>query len=164
MSPSISCFSLETSLTRSPLSTLELDHLGFFKVEDTTYLGRLFNLSAHSPVRSSHRSANHSSLLRPRSMAAACSASTVSTLAHPSRSFPPNWPNQPPSLKPSWPSGSWTTPSRDMFVLMTIFPMSVLPVLCCRLPPEVDTATPGKWRPPDRPVRLLAGVHTGSAT
>src|ERR1700683_1732912 len=101
MSPSISCFSLETSLTTSPLTKDALDHLGSCNVDDTTYLGRLFNRSAHSPVRSSHRVANHSSLLRPSSIALDCSASSVSTLAHASRSLPPNWPNQPPYLKPS---------------------------------------------------------------
>ena len=68
-------------------------------MEDTTYLGMLFNLSAHSPLRDSHRVANHSSLRRPSSKASAPSASSVSTLAHASRSFPPNWPNQPPSAE-----------------------------------------------------------------
>src|ERR1700683_3513434 len=98
MSPSISCFSLETSSSTSFLSTVELDHFGSFKVEDTTYLGRSFNRSAHAPVRSDHRAANHSSLLRPSRMASDRSASSVSTLAHPSRSSPPNWPNHPPCL------------------------------------------------------------------
>src|ERR1700722_20155958 len=127
MSPSISPFSLETSLTTSPLSRVALDHLGSFTVEDTTYLGRLFNRSAHSPDRSSQRVANHSSLLRPSSMASDCSASSVSTLVHPSRSLPPNWPNQPPCLKPSRPSGSWMTPSSETLVVTTIFPIIGFP-------------------------------------
>lgn len=95
-------------------------------MEDTTYFGRLFNLSAHAPVRDAHRVANHSSLRRPSSKASVPSASAYKTLAHSSRSLPPNWPNQPPSLKPSAPSGSWTTPSSETFVLITIFPISVL--------------------------------------
>src|SRR5580704_18099376 len=126
MSPSSSCFSLLTSLTTSPLRTVELLHLGSCRVEDTTYLGRPFSLSAHSSFLDSHRAANHSSLRRPSSSACVPSASSNSTLAHSSRSLPPNWPNQPPSLKPSSPSGSWTTPSNETFVLITIFPMLVL--------------------------------------
>src|SRR5260221_10912805 len=123
MSPSSSRFSFETSLTTSPRSTVELFHLGSWRVADTTYLGRLFNLSAHSPVRDTHRVANHSSLRRPSRRASVPSASSSSTLAHSSRSLSPNWPNQPPSLKPSSPSGSWTTPSSETFVLITIFPI-----------------------------------------
>src|SRR5271157_4299640 len=123
MSPASSCF-----------STVTLVHLGSSRVEDTTYLGRLFNLSAHSPGLDAHRAANHSSRRRPSSRAAVCSASAYSTLPHSSRSLPPSWTNQPPSLKPSAPSGSWTTPSSETFVLITIFPMSGLPVPCCRLP------------------------------
>src|SRR6266446_4966423 len=126
MSPASSCFSFETSVTTSPLSTVELVQRGRSRVEDTTYFGRLFNLSAHSPGRDDHRVPNHSSLRRPSSRSSAPSASSNSTLAHSSRSLPPNWPNQPPSLKPSSPSGSWTTPSSETFVLITIFPISVL--------------------------------------
>src|ERR1700722_2063712 len=163
MSPSSSCFSLVTSSTTSPFRTVTLVHLGSSRVEDTTYLGRLFSRSAHSPGRDAHRVPNHSSLRRPSNRASVRSASSYSTLPHSSRSLPPSWTNQPPSLKPSSPSGSWTTPSRDTFVLMTIFPMSVLPLLLS-VPPDVDTATPGKWRPPNRPVRPMTGVHTGSAT
>src|SRR5712692_9310181 len=129
MSPSSSCFSFETSSTTSPLRTVELLHLGSSRVEDTTYLGRLFNLSAHAPLRDSHRAANHSSLRRPSSRASVRSASSSSTLAHSSRSLPPNWPNQPPSLKPSSPSGSWTTPSSETFVLITIFPIFGSPLV-----------------------------------
>src|SRR3989449_4121479 len=102
---------------------VELPHLGSVRVEDTTYLGMLFSRSAHSPVREAHRVANHSSLRRPSSRASARRASSVSTSAHGSRSLPPNWPNQPPSLKPSCPSGSWTTPSSEAFVVITIFPI-----------------------------------------
>src|SRR5258708_19571059 len=40
-------------------------------------------------------------------------------------------PNQPPSLKPSLPSGSWTTPSSETFwgPLITIFPIFGFPSL-----------------------------------
>src|ERR1700723_2491250 len=58
MSPSNSCLSFEISFTTSPLRTVELLHLGCWRVEDTTYLGRLLSLSAHSPLRHSHRAAN----------------------------------------------------------------------------------------------------------
>jgi SnoaL-like domain len=51
----------------------------------------LFNVSAHSPLLDSQREANHSSLRRPSSRASAPSASAVSTLAHSSRSLPPNY-------------------------------------------------------------------------
>src|SRR5271170_1214371 len=123
MSPSISFFSLVTSSTTLPFRTVTLVHLGSWSVEDTTYLGRLFNWSAHSPGRDAHRVPNHSSLRRPSSRAAMPSASAYSILPHSSRSLPPYWTNQPPRPKPSSPSGSWTTPSSDTFVLMTIFPI-----------------------------------------
>jgi hypothetical protein len=60
ISPSSSCFSFETSLTTSPFRTVELFQSGASRVEDTTYLGRLFNLSANSPLRDGHREASHS--------------------------------------------------------------------------------------------------------
>src|SRR5216683_4947472 len=123
MSPSSSCFSPGTASTTSPFRTVALLHLGSSRVEDTTYLGRLFNLSAHSPLRDSHRTAKYSSLRRPSSRASAPSASSTSTLAHSSRSLSPTWPNQPPCLKPSSPVGSWTTPSSETFSLITIFPI-----------------------------------------
>src|ERR1700729_3464106 len=127
MSPSSSCFSLVTSSTTSPFRTVTLVQLGSTTVEDTTYLGRLLSRSAHSPGRDAHRVPNHSSLRRPSSRAAVLSASPYSTLPHSSRSWPPDSPNQPPSRKPSAPSGSWTTPSSETLVLITIFPISVLP-------------------------------------
>jgi hypothetical protein len=55
-----------------------LAHLGSCRVEDTTYLGMRFSLSAHSPVRAAQRAKNHSSLRRPSSRASAPSASSVS--------------------------------------------------------------------------------------
>src|SRR5258708_32629369 len=98
MSPFSSCFSFETSLTTSPLRTIELFHFGSWRVEDTTYLGRLFNLSAHSPVRDAHRVANHSSLRRPSRRASVPRAPSSSTLPHSARSVPPTCPNKPPRL------------------------------------------------------------------
>src|SRR6266446_3590436 len=162
MSPASSCFSFETSVTTSPLSTVELVQRGRSRVEDTTYFGRLFNLSAHSPGRDDHRVPNHSSLRRPSSRASAPSASSNSTLAHSSRSLPPNWPNHPPSLKPSSPSGSWTTPSSETFVLITIFPILVLLVVgvVSYAVDDAGAAAPGKWAPAGRPVRRSAGVYT----
>src|SRR5271165_2295487 len=70
MSPASSCFSRVTSSTTLPFRTVTLVHLGSSRVEDTTYLGRLFNLSAHSPGLDAHRAANHSSRRRPSSRAA----------------------------------------------------------------------------------------------
>src|SRR5215469_2538296 len=133
ISPSSSFFSLATSSTTLPVRTVTLVHLGSWRVEDTTYLGKLFSRSAHSPGLDAHRVPNHSSQRRPNSRAPVLSASAYSILPHSSRSLPPYWPNQPPRLKPSSPVGSWTTPSSDTFVLMTIFPifgspsLSVLP-------------------------------------
>src|SRR6478752_4044537 len=50
MSPSSSCFSFETASAASPVRTVALVHLGSSRVEDTTYLGRLFSLSAQRLV------------------------------------------------------------------------------------------------------------------
>src|SRR3954470_15052815 len=65
MSPSSSCFNFETSVTTSPFRTVELFQSGSTRVEDTMYLGRLFNLSASSPLRDGHRAAKNSYLRRP---------------------------------------------------------------------------------------------------
>src|ERR1700678_1541260 len=149
MSPSNCCLSLVTSSTTLPVRTVTLVHLGSARVADTTYLGRLFSRSAHSPGREAQRAPNHSSLRRPSSRAAAPSASAYSTLPHSSRSSPPDWTNQPPRLKPSLPSGSWTTPSSDTFVAMTIFPISV--PLCrwrCQLPTVQAPRRRETGRPP----------------
>jgi hypothetical protein len=42
------------------LRTVELFQAGCSRVADTTYLGRLFSLSASSPLRDGHRAASHS--------------------------------------------------------------------------------------------------------
>ena len=82
ISPSSSCFSFETSPTTSPARTVELPHTGSSSVEDTTYFGRLFSRSAHSPVRDSQRVPKYASLRRPSSSASAPSASASPTSAH----------------------------------------------------------------------------------
>src|SRR5512146_863808 len=129
MSPSTSCFSFATAAATSPRSTRPPPHWTLSAVAETTYLGRLFSLFAHASVRDSHRAANHSSLRLPSSRAWLLSASSSMIEPHALRSSPPWVRNQPPCLKPSLPSGSWTTPSSEMFVLMTIFPMAVSPCL-----------------------------------
>jgi hypothetical protein len=53
-------FSLETSSTTSPFNTVELFHSGSSSVENTTYLGRVFSLSANWPPRDGHRVAKNS--------------------------------------------------------------------------------------------------------
>jgi hypothetical protein len=55
MSPSSSCFSFEISPTTSPVRTVVLFHSGSSSVDDTTYLGMLFSLSASSPLRGRQR-------------------------------------------------------------------------------------------------------------
>src|SRR3954451_4341434 len=134
MSPRSSCFSFETAFTTSPARTVELLHFGSCRAEDTTYLGRLFNLSAHSPLRDSHRAANHSSLCRPSSMASAPRASSSSSFAHPWRSLSLVWRNQPARPKPSSPVGSWTTPSSETFSLTMILPILFLLGWRCLFP------------------------------
>jgi len=59
MSPSMCCFSVETSLSTSPLRTVELFQARLARVADTMYLGRLFSLSAGLPLRDGHRAASH---------------------------------------------------------------------------------------------------------
>ena len=60
MSPPGSCLSFATSSTTSPLSTVELFHSGSSRVEETTYLGMLLNLSANSPSLDGQASAKPS--------------------------------------------------------------------------------------------------------
>src|SRR5438093_6529447 len=59
-SPSCSSRSLATSSATSPLSTVELVHWGSSRVEETTYLGIVLNLSANSPSLDGQASANPS--------------------------------------------------------------------------------------------------------
>jgi hypothetical protein len=60
ISPSSFCFSFEIAVSTSPVRTVELFQPGSSTVEDTTYLGRLFSLSARSPLRLGQRAAIHS--------------------------------------------------------------------------------------------------------
>ena len=60
MSPSCSRLSFETASATSPSSTVELFHSGSSRVEETTYLGMLLNLSANSPSRDGQASAKPS--------------------------------------------------------------------------------------------------------
>src|SRR5579875_2619254 len=131
ISPSVCCFSFETSLRTSPFRTVTLVHLGSSSILDTTYLGRLFNVSAHSPLADDQRGPKYASVPRPISSASAPCASASSTAAHAPRSWPMNCSNQPPCLNPSSPVGSSTTPSRETFSLTTIFPILVLLVWTC---------------------------------
>src|SRR5215469_11176310 len=168
MSPSTCCFSLVTSSTTSPDRTVTLVHLGSWRVADTTYLGRLFSRCANSPGLAVQRAPNHSSLRRPSSRAAVPSTSAYSTLPHSSRSLPPYWTNQPPRPKPSSPSGSWTTPSSETFVVMTIFPMVSSPSCpagrIVRAVGDGYTAARGNWASGNRPVCAPGGVHTPMET
>jgi hypothetical protein len=60
MSPSVCCFSVETSLSTSPLRPAGLFQAGLARVADATYLGWLLSLSASSPLRDGHRAASRS--------------------------------------------------------------------------------------------------------
>ena len=60
ISPSSSCLSVATSLTASPARTVALFQPGLSRLDDTTYLGRPFSLSASSPVRDGQRLAKNS--------------------------------------------------------------------------------------------------------
>src|ERR1700722_17131441 len=106
MSPDSSRFSFATSVTTSPPRSVALLHFGSLRVEDTTYLGRLFSLSAHSPVLAAQRAANHSSVRLPSSRASVPRASSSMIVPHPLRPSPPEARNQPPRPNPSLASGS----------------------------------------------------------
>jgi hypothetical protein len=99
-----------------------LFHSGSSRVEETTYLGMLFSLSARAPSRDGHRAAKNSYVRRPNSCASAPSASSSSLLPASARSV--TLPTQPPCLNPSTPDGSSMTPSSETFSLMTIFPIA----------------------------------------
>jgi hypothetical protein len=55
-----SCFSFETSSATSPFSAVVLFHSGSSRVEEITYLGMLFSLSASPPLRDGQREARNS--------------------------------------------------------------------------------------------------------
>jgi RNA polymerase sigma factor (sigma-70 family) len=78
------------SLTTSPARTVAFVHLGSWSVADTTYLGRRFKRSSHSPLMIDDRAPKYSSLRRPISSASAPCASASSSSAHASQSWPMN--------------------------------------------------------------------------
>src|SRR3954447_262822 len=109
-SPSYWSRSFGTSLATSPI-TCVLFQDGSESVDDTTYLGMPLNLSANSPSRDGHASANPSYVLRPSSSA---SLFIVSSTLKPSPSSPRSISNvQPPYLNSSEPPGSSMTPSSE---------------------------------------------------
>src|SRR6185295_6058226 len=122
MSPSCRSLSFATSAATSPVRTVELFHSGSVRVEETTYLGMLLNLSAKptSSVLDGHAAAKPSYVTRPSSRAS--DEKTSSTL-----NLSPSSPRaisklQPPYLKLSEPPGSSTTPSSDTNSVTTIRP------------------------------------------
>ena len=120
--------------TTSPFRTVELFQRGSSRVEDTTYLGRLLSLSAHSPLRDDHRDAEPLVAAPTQQQGLGAQRLVERDLGPLLRGpCPQTRRTSRRSLKPSSPSGSWTTPSSEMFVLMTIFPISVLLSLNCWL-------------------------------
>src|SRR5438309_961730 len=122
MSPSCSCFSFAISSATSPFSTVELFQSGSCRVDETTYLGMVLNLSANSPSLDGHASAKPSYVTRPSSRASAERASSSLNLS-------PSSPRlisklQPPCLKLSAPPGSSMTPSSDTNSVTTIRPIA----------------------------------------
>src|SRR5439155_207459 len=120
MSPSCSSFSFATSSATSPLSTVELFHSGSCRVEETTYLGMVLNLSANSPSLDGQAAAKPSNVTLPSSRAADdMVSSTLNLLPSSPRSISKV---QPPCLKSSPPPGASMTPSSDTNSVTTILP------------------------------------------
>src|SRR5918994_1166046 len=120
MSPSSSCLSLEASETASPFSTVVLFHAGFSRVEETTYLGMLLNLSANSPSLDGQAAAKPSYVTRPSSSASDSRASSNLNLL-------PSSPRSKSKLQPGYlkssPPGASMTPSSETNSVTTILPM-----------------------------------------
>src|SRR5258708_25957702 len=124
MSPLDSCLSFETRATTSPLSTVELFHSAFSRVEETTYLGMLLNLSANSFFMDGQAAAKPSYVTRPSSSA---SLLRVSSSLNLSPSFPRSILKvQPACLKPTPPPGASITPSSETNSVTTILPILIL--------------------------------------
>src|SRR5713226_3620731 len=125
MLPPNPCLSFETSFTTSPLRIVELFQSAFLRVEDTTYLGMLLNLSENgSPLLDGQAAAKPSYVTRPSSSASESSTSSILNL---SPSFPRlNLNVHPPCLEPSDPPGSSITPSIETNSLTTIRPIILL--------------------------------------
>jgi hypothetical protein len=107
-------------------STIAVEHrrvvpLRVLSVDDTTYFGIVLNLSPNSPSTCGHTGANPSYVTRPRSSA---SEAIVSSNLNAS----PSGPREKSSVQPtrsnvSVPLGASTTPSTEMYSVMTILPM-----------------------------------------
>src|SRR5258708_15231003 len=124
MSPSNTCLSFETSVATSPLSTVELFHSAFSRVEETTYLGMLLNLSAKSFFADGQAAAKPSYVTRPSSSASLLRVSSSLNLS-------PSCPRsilkvQPACLKPTPPPGASITPSSETNSVTTILPILIL--------------------------------------
>src|SRR5438132_7006159 len=124
MTPSTCSFNLPTSSATSPLSTVELFHSAFSKVDETTYLGMLFIFSAKptSSATEGQASAKPSYVTRPSSWASASRTSSNLNLSPSSPRLTSKL--QPPCSKPSAPPGSSMTPSSDTNSVTTIRPIS----------------------------------------
>src|SRR5213594_3221047 len=101
----VCCFSFETSVAISPLSTCELFHSSFLRVLVTTCLGMLLNRSANpsGSLRRGHEAAKPSYVTRPKRSASEEKVS--SRLNFPISSF---------QYGNDHFSGDSTTPSSDM--------------------------------------------------
>src|SRR5688572_17812121 len=121
MSPVYCALSFSTSSITSPCSTVVLFHSGCSRVEDTTYLGIVLNLSANAPSTCGQTGANPSYVTRPsRSASDAIVSSTLnSSPCGPRRKSS----IQPTRSKSSVPLGASTTPSTEMYSVTTILPI-----------------------------------------
>src|SRR6266511_3959230 len=120
ISPSCSCFSFATSSATSHLSTVELPHSGSSRVEETTYLGMVLNLSANSPSLDGQAFAKPSYVTRPSSRASEESVSSSLNLSPSSPRLTSKL--QPPYLKSAVIAVASTTLFNDMHSLTAILP------------------------------------------
>src|SRR5918996_3409189 len=120
MIPSMSSLSFDAASTASPLRTVVLFHSGFSRVEETTYLGMLLNLSANSPSRAGQAPAKLSYVTRPRRRA---SVSSVSWSLNWFPSSPRSKANDHPGYLNSSPPGACITPSSDTNSVTTNLPI-----------------------------------------
>ena len=148
--------------TTSPFSTVELVHSGSSSVEDTTYLGRPFNRSAHSPLREP---------ARPRTTrrcagraAGPRRASASSSTTWPTPRGPPTELAEPAAVPEALlAAGSWTTPSSETFCADHDLSHSVLLSSdCCllrssRRPPRRKLSGEFRAAPTSLPVMRVNG-------
>src|SRR5919106_5791693 len=116
----MSSLSFDAASTASPLRTVVLFHSGFSRVEETTYLGMLLNLSANSPSRAGQAPAKLSYVTRPISSA---SVSSVSWSLNWFPSSPRSKANDHPGYLNSSPPGACITPSSDTNSVTTNLPI-----------------------------------------